>query len=221
MALSWTCLARNYRILQHNSILPTTNLSTYVNSKSSTTTGSDGPYTIKPKTPTLKHHLLRCLTARDYSSIEGNKIRDNKDKSFSNYTFLTGCHKYAHKVSLVKEKRSLHTTSACKSTRLTPTEATNILRKNEYTTDELWTDSGEGNSPVKSFDMNSIRSNNPTEDAHSEAIIRFGTTAPNGMLFGIFDGHGGAACGQVNIRFRIFFKSNSRSPTRQRPPILM
>ena len=46
--------------------------------------------------------------------------------------------------------------------------------------------------------MNSIRSNNPTEDAHSEAIIRFGTTAPNGMLFGIFDGHGGAACGQVH-----------------------
>ena len=197
MALSWTCLARNYRILQHNSILPTSNLSTYLNSKSSTS-GLDGPYTIKLKSPALKQHLVRCLTARDYSSIEGNKIRDKNDKSFSKYTFLTGCHKYAHKVSLVKEKRSLHTTSTYKSTRLTPTEATNILRKNEYTTHELWTNSGEGNSPVKSFDMNSIRSNNPTEDAHSEAIIRFGTTAPNGMLFGIFDGHGGAACGQVN-----------------------
>ena len=37
----------------------------------------------------------------------------------------------------------------------------------------------------------------PCEDSHSEAIIRVGSKFPNGMLFGVFDGHGGAACGQV------------------------
>ena len=81
--------------------------------------------------------------------------------------------------------------------RLTPIEATNILRKNEYTTEEHWLGVEADNCPVKSFDMNSLRSNNPTEDAHAEAILRVGMASPNAMLFGIFDGHGGAACGQV------------------------
>ena len=81
--------------------------------------------------------------------------------------------------------------------RLTPIEATNILRKSEYTTEERWLGQEDGNCPAKSFDMNSLRSNNPSEDAHAEAILRVGTVSPNAMLFGIFDGHGGAACGQV------------------------
>ena len=38
-----------------------------------------------------------------------------------------------------------------------------------------------------------FRSNNPVEDAHAEARL----TADGGYLFGIYDGHGGAACGQV------------------------
>jgi len=71
--------------------------------------------------------------------------------------------------------------------KLTPAEVTNILRANEYSCNEL------PNGAVKSFDMNTLQSNSPIEDAHSEAHLKSGS----GMLFGIFDGHGGAACGQV------------------------
>jgi len=71
--------------------------------------------------------------------------------------------------------------------KLAPAEVTSILRANEYSSNEL------PSGPVKSFDMNTLQSNNPIEDSHSEAILTIG----EGMLFGIFDGHGGAACGQV------------------------
>jgi len=71
--------------------------------------------------------------------------------------------------------------------KLTPAEVTGILRANEYTSTSL------PHGPVKSFDMNTLQSNNPIEDAHSEAVLTVG----DGLLFGIFDGHGGAACGQV------------------------
>ena len=70
--------------------------------------------------------------------------------------------------------------------KLTPAEVTLMLRANEYTNSDLPT------GPVKSYDMNTLRSNNPIEDAHSEALLWNG-----GYLFGIYDGHGGAACGQV------------------------
>jgi hypothetical protein len=56
-------------------------------------------------------------------------------------------------------------------------------------------------SSFQSFDMNSLHSNSPIEDSHNEAIIRVpGATSnsnPTSLLFGVFDGHGGAACGQV------------------------
>jgi len=71
--------------------------------------------------------------------------------------------------------------------KLAPAEVTNILRANEYTSNDL------PHGPVKSFDMNTLQSNNPIEDSHSEAVLTVG----NGLLFGVFDGHGGAACGQV------------------------
>lgn len=70
--------------------------------------------------------------------------------------------------------------------KLTPAEVTVTLRANEYTNSDLPT------GPIKSYDMNTLRSNNPIEDAHSEALLWNG-----GYLFGIYDGHGGAACGQV------------------------
>ena len=197
MALSWTGVARNYRILQHNSIIPSPHLSLYINSKSCNAPCKTATYTKTPKETNIKPHHPGCQNVRHYSRMVWKQLPDENENSFSKYIWVSGCQNRVKKVPLVKQKSNFHKSSACKSTRLTPTEATNILRKNEYTTDELWTDSGKGYSPVKSFDMNSIRSNNPTEDAHSEAIIRFGTTAPNGMLFGIFDGHGGAACGQV------------------------
>ena len=78
--------------------------------------------------------------------------------------------------------------------KLTPAEVTNILRANEYTNNDL------PPGPVKSFDTNTLQSNNPIEDSHAEAML---TTDNNGLLFGIFDGHGGAACGQV-VAKRLF-----------------
>jgi len=90
--------------------------------------------------------------------------------------------------------------SAPAGARMSPQEVQDTLRMNEYTSGEQFIPpDGSGNSscPVKSFDMNVLRSNNPIEDSHAEAIIRVGSKSPNGMLFGIFDGHGGAACGQV------------------------
>jgi len=84
--------------------------------------------------------------------------------------------------------RSLRTSGALGyQAKLTPTEVTNILRNNEYSKTDL------PDGPIKAFEMNSLRSNNPVEDAHAEARL----TADGGYLFGIYDGHGGAACGQV------------------------
>jgi pyruvate dehydrogenase phosphatase len=74
--------------------------------------------------------------------------------------------------------------------KLTPAEVTAMLRGNEYTNSDL------PPGPVKSFETNCLRSNNPVEDSHSEAIVSNG----EGYLFGIYDGHGGAACGQVTAK---------------------
>lgn len=71
--------------------------------------------------------------------------------------------------------------------KLAPQEVTSVLRANEYSCSDL------PHGPVKSFDMNTLQSNNPIEDSHSEGLL----TSSGGLLFGIFDGHGGAACGQV------------------------
>eukprot|EP00095_Tigriopus_kingsejongensis_P007230 maker-scaffold477_size161254-snap-gene-0.18 protein:Tk07230 transcript:maker-scaffold477_size161254-snap-gene-0.18-mRNA-1 annotation:"unknown" len=49
--------------------------------------------------------------------------------------------------------------------------------------------------PVKAYDINTLHSNDPNEDSHAEA--RLSTGDGTGSLFGIFDGHGGASCGQV------------------------
>lgn len=55
--------------------------------------------------------------------------------------------------------------------------------------------------------MNFLRSNSPIEDSHNEAVIRVpgatNSSDPTSLLFGVFDGHGGAACGQARINFSI------------------
>ena len=70
--------------------------------------------------------------------------------------------------------------------KLAPAEVTSVLRNNEYTCSDLPA------GPVKFFDTNTLQSNDPIEDSHASAL-----TVGGGYLFGIFDGHGGAACGQV------------------------
>lgn len=93
-------------------------------------------------------------------------------------------------------KRSLGLSSShLYQAKLTPAEVTNILRANEYTNTDL------PPGPVKSFDTNTLQSNNPIEDSHAEAVMTSGSNG--GLLFGIFDGHGGAACGQV-VAKRLF-----------------
>jgi len=70
--------------------------------------------------------------------------------------------------------------------KLAPSEVTSVLRNNEYTCSDLPA------GPVKFFDTNTLQSNDPIEDSYASAL-----TVGGGYLFGIFDGHGGAACGQV------------------------
>lgn len=90
------------------------------------------------------------------------------------------------------QQRGLRTTRT-RGIHLSPQEVTSILRANEY--------SEEINIPgsIKSFDTNQLASNNPIEDTRTEARCLLTT----GMLFGIFDGHGGSACSQV-VSERLF-----------------
>ena len=77
--------------------------------------------------------------------------------------------------------------------KLAPSEVTSVLRNNEYTCSDLPA------GPVKFFDTNTLQSNDPIEDSYASAL-----TVGGGYLFGIFDGHGGAACGQVFTFLCIF-----------------
>ena len=201
MAVSWTALAQKYRLLQSNVVLPIAKFSSRINAKCAMfdkqcSNRLFGCHCFQNIGAESVLSMRGSLVFRKYSCIVWTKIDYGKQSNLSKYS-ITGCQKCTDGFPLVKHRSRFHTSSKHTSTRLTPAEATNILRKHEYTTEEPWMGPETGNSPVKAFDMNSIRSNNPTEDAHSEAILRVGTAAPNGMLFVIFDGHGGAACGQV------------------------
>ena len=206
--MSWTAFAKRYGRLQTNAALPITKFSSHINANSS------------KYQKQLYKNLLDCncwqnvgansvlyrknsVIFRKYSWLLRTNLAHGNTKTLSKYG-IKRCQKSNVAFALVSHTSQFHTSSKQASTRLTPAEATNMLRKHEYTTEEDWLGPQTDNSPVKSFDMNSLRSNNPTEDAHSEAILRVGTAAPNGMLFGIFDGHGGAACGQVSQYFKIY-----------------
>lgn len=69
-----------------------------------------------------------------------------------------------------------------------------ILRTNEYSYE--FTLPG----PIRSYDSNQLASNNPIEDARAEGTCILTT----GSLFGVFDGHAGAACAQV-ISKRLYY----------------
>ncbi|XP_069700926.1 pyruvate dehydrogenase [acetyl-transferring]-phosphatase 1, mitochondrial [Periplaneta americana] len=84
--------------------------------------------------------------------------------------------------------RTFYTSKKLAATpRLSPQEVTNILRANEHS--QEFTAAGS----VRSYDSNQLQSNNPIEDTRSEARCLL----TKGMLLGVFDGHGGAACAQV------------------------
>ena len=200
MAATWTILAGKYRFLKNHNLLASAKCLSLIhrNCFRAQKQHCNGDIAITNHQAVTNPNLTkRPLKLCYYPSKTWIKSSHRNLRYNSSYGTTTKCQKCIDGFPLVKQNTHFHTSSNNKSTRLTPVEASNILRKNEYTTDDLWTGPEAGNCPVKAFDMNSIRSNNPTEDAHSEAIIRVGTTSPNGMLFGIFDGHGGAACGQV------------------------
>ncbi|KAL1116968.1 hypothetical protein AAG570_004296 [Ranatra chinensis] len=77
--------------------------------------------------------------------------------------------------------------------RLSPQEVNTVLRANEFSCDINITGS------VKSYDSNQLPSNSPIEDTRAEARC----LNTNGILIGVFDGHGGAACAQV-VAKRLF-----------------
>ena len=84
---------------------------------------------------------------------------------------------------------------AAPGTKLTPAAVSEILRKDEFSSGDLYP---EGTASVRFFETNTLASNRPLEDSHSEAILH--PSKPNdppGMLFGVYDGHGGASCGIV------------------------
>ena len=71
---------------------------------------------------------------------------------------------------------------------MSPQEVQDTLRMNEYTSGEQFISQdtvtgGDASCPVKSFDMNVLRSNNPIEDSHAEAIIRLGSKVPTYFSF--------------------------------------
>merc|ERR1740128_248273 len=76
---------------------------------------------------------------------------------------------------------------------MTPKEVNKVLSAKAFSHKELIT------GPIKYFDTNTLDSNSPSEDSQAEAYINHN----RGQLFGIFDGHGGWACGQVVAR-RLF-----------------
>jgi len=135
----------------------------------------------------LKCDLVQHARIHQVARLHNNV---NKAKVFKGVGCLQGKFYKGKESSNVKQDGLRSLGISCPhfyQAKLTPAEVTNILRANEYTETDLPT------GPVKSFDMNTLQSNNPIEDSHAEAILTMG----NGLLFGIFDGHGGAACGQV------------------------
>ncbi|XP_033490044.1 pyruvate dehydrogenase [acetyl-transferring]-phosphatase 2, mitochondrial [Epinephelus lanceolatus] len=75
---------------------------------------------------------------------------------------------------------------------LSQVQINSILRSNEQTVSVPEFD-GRGLSAVKKFESNQLAANTPNEDRRSAATC----LQSRGMLFGVFDGHGGWACAQA------------------------
>lgn len=77
--------------------------------------------------------------------------------------------------------------------RLSGLQVDAVLRANEQSVRLPEFDGRGGLSPVLKFDSNQLAANSPMEDRRSSATC----LQTRGMLFGVFDGHGGHACAQV------------------------
>lgn len=75
---------------------------------------------------------------------------------------------------------------------LSQVQINSILRSNEQTVSVPEFD-GRGLSAVRKFESNQLAANTPNEDRRSAATC----LQSKGMLFGVFDGHGGWACAQA------------------------
>lgn len=75
---------------------------------------------------------------------------------------------------------------------LSRVQINSILRTNEQTVSVPEFD-GRGLSAVRKFESNQVAANTPNEDRRSAATC----LQSKGMLFGVFDGHGGWACAQA------------------------
>ncbi|NXM67431.1 PDP2 phosphatase, partial [Serilophus lunatus] len=94
--------------------------------------------------------------------------------------------------SLRKAFRHTSTEEEHFSFQLSPSQINDILRAGELSHRPLAV-SGRSSSSVLRFESNQLASNSPMEDRRSAATCL--QTA--GMLFGVFDGHAGAACAQA------------------------
>lgn len=72
---------------------------------------------------------------------------------------------------------------------LGPPEITKILRQNETSLSS----NKRGSSPIKGYDSNQLKANNPIEDRRMQARL----IHTDGVLFGVLDGHAGPACAEA------------------------
>lgn len=90
---------------------------------------------------------------------------------------------------------------------LNQVQINSILRSNEQTVIVPEFD-GRGLSAVRKFDSNQLAANTPNEDRRSAATC----LQSKGMLFGVFDGHGGWACAQAVSERLLYYTAVAMMP---------
>ncbi|XP_008294712.1 pyruvate dehydrogenase [acetyl-transferring]-phosphatase 2, mitochondrial [Stegastes partitus] len=91
---------------------------------------------------------------------------------------------------------------------LSRVQINSILRTNEQTVNVPEFD-GRGLSAVRKFESNQLAANTPNEDRRSAATC----LQSKGMLFGVFDGHGGWACAQAVSERLLYYTAVAMMPT--------
>ncbi|KAM3610045.1 uncharacterized protein V6R79_024375 [Siganus canaliculatus] len=90
---------------------------------------------------------------------------------------------------------------------LSQVQINSILRSNEQTVNVPEFD-GRGLSTVRKFESNQLAANTPNEDRRSAATC----LQSKGMLFGVFDGHGGWACAQAVSERLLYYTAVAMMP---------